>query len=228
MSAVRVKICGIRSLEEAFWAIEAGASALGFVFADSPRQVTPEEAAAICRRLPPFITRVGVFVNEAPDHIRRVARFCGLDAVQLHGDEPPEHCRLGPGLKVIKALRVDRQDPASLLAEVCRYEVAAILLDSKIEGRYGGSGVTFDWRTAAALRRSWPGPLILAGGLDRENVLAAIRLVRPYAVDASSGVERNGQKDRGLLKEFISLIHYSNYEYATGKRNDLLTGERTG
>lgn len=210
--AVRVKICGIKSLAEARLAVEAGASALGFVFAPSPRQVTPEEAAAICRELPPFVARVGVFVNEDPARVEAVARACGLDAVQLHGEEPPEECRFGPGLRVIKALRVGEQEPEALLAEAQRYAVDAILLDAKVPGRYGGAGKTFNWRIAAGFRRCWPGPLILAGGLNSGNVLEAIRIVRPYAVDVSSGVERHGRKDPALIKEFMSLVHCSNYE----------------
>lgn len=172
----------------------------------------PEEAAAICRALPPLVTRVGVFVNEEPDRVAAVAQAVGLDAVQLHGDEPPEACRFGPGLAVIKALRVADQDPSALLAEAERYAVDAVLLDTKVPDRYGGAGRPFDWRIAAAFCRAWPGPVILAGGLNAANVREAIRLVRPYAVDVSSGVERHGQKDPVLIKEFMSLIHCSNYE----------------
>jgi phosphoribosylanthranilate isomerase len=203
---VRVKVCGIRSKEEALWAVEAGASAVGLVFAPSPRQVTPEEAEEICRGLPPFVSRVGVFVNQDPSWVREVAERCGLDGIQLHGEEDPLRYRIGKGVKIIKAVRVGKQPQEEVLAEVRRQEADAVLLDTKIEDAYGGTGVAFDWRVAAFVRQHWPGPLILAGGLNASNVGEAIRLVRPYAVDVSSSVERGGRKDRRLIGEFIASV----------------------
>jgi phosphoribosylanthranilate isomerase len=200
---VRVKICGLRRVEEMLWAVEAGASAVGLVFAPSPRQVTPEEARLICRRVPPFVTRVGVFVNEDPARVRWLARECGLDAVQLHGEEDPGAYRFPGGPRIIKAVRVGSQTAEEILAAVSGWEVEALLLDTLVPGTYGGSGLSFDWRTAAAVRERWPGPLILAGGLRPDNVRQAVSTVRPFAVDVSSGVERNGRKDRALIREFI-------------------------
>jgi len=200
---VRVKICGVRRPEEARWAVEAGASAVGVVFAPSPRRVSPEEARLIFREIPPFVVRVGVFVNENPSRVREVARDCGLDAVQLHGDEDPEAYRFPGGPRIIKAVRVGCQAPEEILAAVAGGSIDALLLDTLVPGTYGGSGLRLNWRTAAALRRMWSGPLILAGGLTPDNVGEAINAVRPYAVDIASGVEREGRKDPVRIREFI-------------------------
>lgn len=212
MTAVQVKICGIRTVEQARWAVDAGAAAVGFVFAPSPRRVTPQQAAEICRHIPPFVTRVGVFVNEDPRVIRAVARLCGLQAVQLHGEEPPGQCNLGPGLAVIKALRVGDQKPRELLAQSQQYQVDALLLDTRAGPLKGGSGVAFDWQIAARLRGQWPGNLVLAGGLYPENVVEAIRLVAPTAVDVSSGVELNGMKNHRLMLKFMAVVARLNAE----------------
>lgn len=200
-TVVRVKICGITNLEDALLAVEAGADALGFVFAPSPRRVTPQEAGRICRELPPFVVRVGVFVDAPLEEVRAVAESCGLDAVQLHGSEPPEYCRK-VGRRVIKALRVrESLDTASLAA----YPVQAFLLDSYDAARPGGTGRSFDWGLVRDLR--FPRPFILAGGLTPANVARAVALLRPYGVDVSSGVEREGQpgkKDPQKVKLFIA------------------------
>jgi phosphoribosylanthranilate isomerase len=196
---IRVKICGITNLEDALQAVEAGADALGFVFYDkSPRFVTPHEVQQIVAELPPFVTTVGLFVNESVQRIRRAMADAQLDVVQLHGDEQPEDCLLAP-LSVIKALRV--QD-ASSLQGADRYQVSALLLDAWSDEHYGGTGLSFDWQLAKQLtgqRR-----LILAGGLTPDNIIAAVRQVNPYAVDVSSGVEaRPGKKDQQKVAEFI-------------------------
>ncbi|MGB9885942.1 MAG: phosphoribosylanthranilate isomerase [Moorellales bacterium] len=209
---VRVKICGLKRVEEMLWAVAAGASAVGLVFAPSVRRVTPEEARLICRRVPPFVTRVGVFVNEDPARVRWLARECGLDAVQLHGDEDPAAYRFPGGPRVIKTVRVHQQTPEEILAAISGWEVDALLLDTLVPGTYGGSGSSFNWLTAAAVRERWPGPLILAGGLRPDNVRQAITTVRPFAVDVSSGVERDGQKDRALIWEFISQVQKAQAE----------------
>lgn len=198
---VRVKICGITNLEDALLAVEGGADALGFIFAtESPRRVSPARAAAICRRLPPFVTRVGVFVNASRAEVRRVVAACGLDAVQLHGEESPSACR-DLAMRVIKAFRPRR---AADLRTFGRYRVDAWLVDAfEKRGRRGGTGRLADWglaRRAAGMGR----PLVLSGGLTPANVSAAIRAVRPYAVDACSGVERAaGRKDPAKLAAFL-------------------------
>ncbi|WP_305046108.1 phosphoribosylanthranilate isomerase [Geoalkalibacter sp.] len=199
MAGVRVKICGLTRLEDALHAVANGADALGFVFyAGSPRYVSPARAAAIIEALPPFVSSVGLFVNEAPQRINEIAEQCRLDLLQLHGDETPEACRLS-GRRVIKALRV--RDAASLAA-AADYPVSALLLDAWVAGHYGGTGATFNWELAAAQARR--GAVILAGGLTPDNVAAAIQVVRPFAVDVSSGVESApGHKDPDKVAAFI-------------------------
>jgi phosphoribosylanthranilate isomerase len=196
---IKVKICGITNREDALTAIEAGADALGFVFFQgSSRHVTPEQAAEIIRRLPPFVQTVGLFVNEERATVNAVADCCGLDLVQLHGDESPDYCD-GVTRRVIKAFRVK---DATVLDELSRYQVTACLLDAWSPVAYGGTGTTFNWDIAAqAAARNY---VILAGGLTPANVADAVKAVRPYAVDVSSGVERSpGIKDAELVRSFI-------------------------
>lgn len=198
----KVKICGITNVEDALQAVEAGADALGFVFyAKSPRYVTPNEVQQILAELPPFVTTVGLFVNEPIARIRRTMAAARLDVVQLHGDEQPEDCLIEP-LRVIKALRV--RDAASLEG-AARYRVSALLLDAWSDKSYGGTGEQFDWQLVRRLTAKRP--LILAGGLNPENVIDAVRTVRPYAVDVSSGVESApGKKDHQKVVEFITRV----------------------
>ena len=202
MASTRIKICGITNVEDALQAVEAGADALGFVFyAKSPRFVTPQEAQAIIAELPPLVTTVGLFVNEPMPRIRRAMAAAQLDVVQLHGDELPQDCLLEP-LRVIKAFRV--QD-ASSLSTADSYQVAALLLDAWCDEAYGGTGKQFDWQLAKRLTGTRP--VILAGGLNPENIIDAVRLVKPYGVDVSSGVEaRPGKKDHQKVAEFISRV----------------------
>jgi phosphoribosylanthranilate isomerase len=194
----RIKICGLTSREEALAAVDAGADALGFVFADSPRRVAPATAELIVAGLPPLISTVGVFVDSRVDEVAEIARRVGLDAVQLHGDESPEDCDLLP-LKVVKRFNILENDTPELLrARMERYRVAAYLLDPG-----AGSGQTFEW----SLARGLPGPLIVSGGLTPENVGEAIRTLRPYAVDVSSGVEyAPGRKDLEKVKAFVRAV----------------------
>jgi phosphoribosylanthranilate isomerase len=196
---IKVKICGITDPRDARQAAACGADALGFVFyPQSPRVISPEAARAIIAALPPFVAAVGLFVNEDPARIREIASFCGLDTLQLHGDEAAAGC-LFPPYRVIKALRVrDEKSLAGLEA----WPVSALLLDAWRPDSYGGTGHTFDWSVAARSARGCP--LILAGGLTPENVAEAVRTVRPYAVDVSSGVESApGRKDPGKVAAFI-------------------------
>jgi phosphoribosylanthranilate isomerase len=199
--SVRIKICGITSESDAMAAVEAGADALGFMFhPPSPRFVTRKEAGAIVRALPPFVTRVGVFVNPTEVEVRATITECGIDALQFHGEEPPEFCRQF-GLKVIKAFRM--RDAESLKgAEV--FTTEAWLLDAYVAGQQGGTGAVFNWKLAAdaVQRHRW---VILAGGLTPGNVAEAVRLVHPFALDVSSGVEQSpGKKDAAKLSAFIS------------------------
>lgn len=194
---VKVKICGIKDLETALAAVEAGADALGFVFAPGPRQVDREVVRSICSQLPPFVSRVGVFVDAPADLVEETAACCGLDVVQLHGDETPEYCRQLK-YKVIKAFRV--RDAASL-EKAKDYRCSAVLLDTYVPGVPGGTGRTFDWSLARELVLDRP--LILAGGLNPDNVKHAVAIARPYAVDVSGGVETNGKKDIKKIRLFI-------------------------
>jgi phosphoribosylanthranilate isomerase len=181
-------------------AANAGADAIGFVFAPSRRRVTVEQARAIAAQLPPFVTKVGVFVDEDPDRVRDIANAVRLDAVQLHGGETPEYAA-ALELPVIKAVRV--RDAASLDG-MRTYRVAAFLLDSFEPDVAGGTGKPFDWALGAGLAA--PAPVVLAGGLTAENVREAIDIVRPFGVDVSSGVETGGRKDPGKIREFIARV----------------------
>lgn len=200
MPSPRVKICGITSLEDALHAVRCGADALGFVFYKrSPRYVTPEQVRSIIAALPPLVTTVGLFVNEDRSLIRTVVDACGLDVVQLHGDESPEDCRSLAPLKVIKAVRLRDADS---VCNLDRYAVSAILLDAWVPDRFGGTGHRCDWRLAAEVAASHT--VILAGGLGPDCVAEAVSSVHPYAVDVSSGVEREpGRKDPGKVAAFI-------------------------
>jgi len=196
---VKIKICGITELGDAQHAIDCGADALGFVFYDrSPRAITRQRAQAIIAALPPFVTVVGLFVNEDPGTVREIADECGLDVIQYHGDESPEAVRLAPR-RAIRALRVKENDT---LDEIDRYPASGLLLDAWVTGAFGGTGVLCNWAIAAAIAKTRP--VILAGGLTPENVATAIQTVRPYGVDVSSGVEATpGRKDRKKVAAFI-------------------------
>ncbi|GAW90990.1 phosphoribosylanthranilate isomerase [Calderihabitans maritimus] len=198
---VRVKICGITEWEEARVALDQGAHALGFVFAPSRRYINPEKAREIICRLPPFVTRVGVFVNEKRYAVQEIATFCRLDVLQFHGEESPEYCR-GYSQQVIKAFSVKDR---SVLEDMSRYQVDAYLLDAYVPGKRGGTGQTFDWEIAAEARKLGR-PIILAGGLNPDNVGEAIARVKPYAVDVSSGVETDGKKDARKIAEFMAAV----------------------
>lgn len=193
---VRVKVCGITSLEDALAAIRFGADMIGFVIAKSPREVGPETVREIVCELPPVLT-VGVFVNSSVQWINDVKDFCGLDAVQLHGDETEDEVTRVRG-RVFKAVRVG--GGATLGKDA--YPSATLLLDTYSREAHGGTGRTFDWNAAVEIARTRP--IILAGGLTPENVALAVETVHPYAVDASSGTESEpGRKDHEKLERFI-------------------------
>lgn len=197
---VRVKICGITSLDDALLAAEAGADALGFVFVEgTPRYVTPARAAAIVAALPPFVTPVGIFWDHPPAHVHAVARECGLGAVQLHGAEPPEAVAAAAPLPVLKTVKV--ASPGDL-AQLDRYKPAAFLLDSPARWSEGEARPPISWTLARdAARRA---RVLLSGGLTAETVGAAIRTARPWGVDVNSGVEAApGRKDPGRVRRFV-------------------------
>jgi phosphoribosylanthranilate isomerase len=208
---IRVKICGITRQEDARAAVDAGAHALGFVFhPSSTRYISPENAAAIISTLPPFVATVGVFVNLPKEQVEDIAERSGISVIQLQGDEPPSACE-GYGLPVIKALRIQRQNPLTTLAH---YRVGGFLVDTAIPGVWGGTGVPLDWELLNRNLNDAPEAardrLILAGGLNAENVGAAIRLVKPFAVDVSSGVEdKPGIKNHKKIKEFMDAVRQS-------------------
>ena len=216
----RVKICGIRSPEEAAWAVEAGADALGFVFHPaSRRSIDKSLVRRLTKGIPAFVARVGVFVDKPREEIEETVRACGLTVVQLHGEERAEMFQ-NASFPIIKALKAPdpSRESQPLAASRFRQELEAwqgiaqaILIDSVQAGEFGGTGRTWLWEGTQS--RQWLAeieqagfPLILAGGLTPGNVRQGIRQTRPYAVDVSSGVERQGAKDRDLIREFIQQV----------------------
>ncbi|MEK3853643.1 phosphoribosylanthranilate isomerase [Cytobacillus sp. FSL H8-0458] len=195
---MKVKICGIRDISTALSAIESGADALGFVFAESKRKITPAAAGEIIKELPLDVLKVGVFVNETKENIEKIASISGINVIQLHGDETPEFC-CSFSLPVIKALSIGSSGDLSKLDEyACEY----VLLDSP-KGKYrGGNGVSFDWSILNKNPKQ-NNKTILAGGLNPENVGEGIKAANPYMVDVSSGVETEGKKDPEKIKRFI-------------------------
>ncbi|MEG3637721.1 phosphoribosylanthranilate isomerase [Magnetococcus sp. PR-3] len=200
--SVKIKICGITNPADGWAAHEAGADAIGLVFyAKSPRAVTAEQVAQWRHDLPPFVSVVGLFVNAAPQAVVRTLELCALDRIQLHGDEAPTHCR-PYGARAIRAIRVAQ---ASDLLGLDRWPVGALLLDAKVKGAYGGTGESFDWQLLRETKL--PRPLILAGGLNPDNVEAAVRSVQPHGVDVSSGVESApGLKDLDKMHRFVAAV----------------------
>ncbi|MCU0651050.1 MAG: phosphoribosylanthranilate isomerase [Candidatus Omnitrophica bacterium] len=197
---VKVKICGITNIEDAKHAVCAGADALGFVFyGKSPRYIAPENAAGIIRSLPAKVKKVGVFVNANPGVIRRVASMCGLDMVQLHGDESPADCRKCSPYKVIKAFRIRRGFDSA----VCKaYKTYGYLFDTYSGRLAGGTGRAFDW--SILLKDKFRSRVFLSGGLNWRNIRRAISLLGPDWVDASSSLEKSpGKKDHSKVKSFI-------------------------
>lgn len=199
----KVKICGITNTADAQAAVAAGADALGFIFYDkSPRYVHIDEAAAISSALAPTVMRVGVFVNAPGKFVFEAIRLCGLTALQFHGEERPEFCGQF-GVMNMKAFRV--HGPESL-DEIPKYTADAYLLDAFSSTTLGGSGKKFNWDLAVQARR-FGRRIFLAGGLTPQNVAAAIRKVRPFGVDVSSGVEiAPGQKDPDKMKAFVKAV----------------------
>jgi phosphoribosylanthranilate isomerase len=202
---IRVKICGVTSEADAQAAIEAGANLIGLNFYEkSSRYISEKQAAQIRAQLPEKVEAVGIFVNRLPAEVIVVRNSLELDAVQLHGDEPPETvAQIAAAVPVIKAFRVAPDFRLASLEEFA--EAFAFLLDAAQDGQYGGTGRTTDWDVARRAAQSHR--IILAGGLKVENVAAAVRMVGPYGIDVASGVESSpGKKDHGLLREFIQEV----------------------
>ncbi len=197
---MKIKICGITSLDDAETAVGFGADALGFVLAPkSPRAIRIHEVTAIVSRLPAFVTTVGVFVNPTLEEVWGALEAGPLDLIQLHGDEPPDFCAAFPG-RALKAIRVKNRASIDAMAN---FSVRAFVLDNYDEVRAGGTGKAFDWSLAEEAKMH--GSVILAGGLTPENVGDAIRRVQPYGVDVSSGVEASiGKKDPDKVRRFIA------------------------
>ncbi|WP_047549031.1 phosphoribosylanthranilate isomerase [Methylotenera sp. G11] len=201
---VRAKICGITRVEDAISAVDNGADAIGLVFyAPSPRKVAIEQAAEIADRIPAFVTVVGLFVNAEPDFVREVIARVKLDLLQFHGDETPQQCA-SYGLPFIKAIRV--KSDTNLVQCAKDFSASkALLLDTFTEGVAGGTGHVFDWNL---IPESLGKPVILAGGLNAQNVAQAISQVKPYAVDVSGGVEiSKGIKDAAKIASFMQQVY---------------------
>jgi phosphoribosylanthranilate isomerase len=214
-----IKICGNTSLEDALVAVEAGANAVGFVFAPSPRRVTEAEVAAITPRLPDTVEKIGVFVDAALDEIVSTVQACGLTGVQLHFDAAPEmpeklHEQLGAELRIVRVMHFSAEKARQHTAEAAEHgsnrHVSAVLVDSRTARAVGGTGVVFDWAAAGealfqhAQAQGKP-RLIAAGGLNLANVAEAIATLRPWGVDAVTGVEAApGRKDAAKVREFVA------------------------
>ena len=197
---VKVKVCGMTSLKDALNAVEGGADAVGFIFyKKSPRSVTMKTVREIVLELPPFVDTVGVFVDETAEQINKIADYCNLDIIQLHGDESPTFCKK-IRRKVIKAFRIKDMQSVKKLSS---FQVSGFLLDTFSDNLHGGTGKVFDWNLALPAKKF--GPVIMAGGLTPNNVQQAVRQIRPYGVDVCSGVESEpGIKDHKKVRAFLN------------------------
>ncbi len=198
---IQTKICGITRLEDALCAAENGAAAVGFIFYPaSPRYIDPQKALEIIDRLPKHLVKVGVFVNTPSEEVKRIYHQCRPDMIQLHGDETPAYCRQFSGQWIIKALELKNSEDQE---KASAYDVSAILVDSRHAGLYGGTGKTSNWKLATRMTQ----PLILSGGLKEENILDALRIVHPAALDINSGVESApGKKDHEKISRIMQII----------------------
>lgn len=202
---MRVKICGITQLQDALDAVSLGADAVGFIFAKSPRHVSIEKVKEITSQLPPFVTRVGVFVDQPIEEVNKTLADCVLDAAQLHGKESVEYCKQ-VDRRVIKAFRIHDEKSLEHLKE---YEniAASFLLDTFVPGVAGGTGQTFDWGLALKAKKMVKRPIILSGGINESNIMQAIKTVHPDGIDLSSGVEKSpGIKDYDKMRKLFSLL----------------------
>ncbi len=202
---VKVKVCGITNLNDALSACHSGADAVGFIlYPKSKRFIKAKEVRKITSQLPPFLTKVGVFVNEDPRDVLEILSYAHLDFAQLHGDETPEECDYVGANRVIKVFRLKSEEEVEKIRPYLG-KVRAVLLDTYDSKVYGGTGKPFDWKVALRVKEEFPElPLILSGGLTPENVKRAVETVKPYAVDVSSGVEAEpGVKDGEKVRAFV-------------------------
>ncbi len=211
MIMTKVKICGLRRKEDIDCVNLYKPQFAGFVFAESRRKVSKETARMLIKELLPQIKSVGIFVNENENVVAEIAEYTGLDCVQIHGDETPEYVERLKGLlgkatkkniEIWKAIRVKNKESLKIMSD---FDADAFLLDAYVEGSYGGAGAVFDWQIARDIA-SRHDRIILAGGLNPENVKAAVARVKPYGVDVSSGVETDGFKDVGKIRDFINRV----------------------
>lgn len=207
---VRVKICGISREEDIIYVNKYLPDYIGFVFAKSKRQVSPVKAMMLIEKTDERVKKTGVFVNEEADEVLRITKECRLNAVQLHGDESPsyvsrlkKYCDASSSTEVWKAIRIKSTDSITAMKE---YNADCFVLDAYSENSYGGEGKTFEWSLAKRAKKY--GRIMLAGGLNPQNILMAIDTVCPFAVDASSGLETNGVKDETKIGDFIYLARY--------------------
>ncbi len=230
----QVKICGIRDKVHGLAAAEAGADFIGLVFAPSPRQVKPNDARQIAHAISKTgcaVKTVGVFVNTPASQVNAIADLCHLDWVQLSGDEPWQYC-LEINRPIIKAVRLGGRSSDDICAELAlaakmlSTQVFVGLLDSEVQGKYGGTGITFDWGSAQLVATRFP--VMVAGGLTPENVAEAIQTVAPWGVDVSSGVEVEGVKDAARIRAFIEAARSADArrDIASGARQSPLPAER--
>ena len=201
----KIKICGITNLDDALAAADLGVDFLGFVFSEkSPRQIKIKNAIAIIKSLPSSVSTVGLFVDQEELAVKMIFDKCRLDYFQFHGGESPDYCkRIKEKGKVIKAFRIKGEQS---IEDLANYDVEMYLLDGYNEDKFGGTGAVFDWDLAVKAKK-YDRPIIIAGGLNPENVARALQKVRPYGVDVSSGVEKSpGKKDTQLMKKFIQQV----------------------
>jgi len=208
-----IKICGIKTEEQALGAAATGADYIGMVFANSPRQITPAAAikiTAAIKKQSPRVKTVGVFVNMPAPIVQKLVDTCGLDWAQMHGDEPWEYC-LELARPVIQVARVARNYSPEFISNNFEYGKKLLagrellfMLDTSVKDKFGGTGKTFDWSQARAIAAKYQ--VIVAGGLNPENVTAAIEMLQPWGVDVSSGVETEGMKDMGKIEKFIRAV----------------------
>lgn len=201
---VKIKVCGITNVEDALECVKLGVDALGFIFAESKRRVNKETVREIINKLPPFITLVGIFVNEEKKIIEETAEYCRLDALQFHGQETTHYCQefVGLGYKTIKSFSIRDKDS---LEEINKFIVSAYLFDTFKEGMPGGTGTCFDWNIIKKI--SFTKPVIISGGLNLNNITRCIKLLQPYGIDICSGVEKYpGKKDKNKLRKFIEKV----------------------
>jgi len=210
---IGVKVCGITHIGDAYWATDSGADALGFIFyPKSQRYIAPEKAKEILQKIPGSIGRVGVFVNQEIQAVKEIVSFCGVRLIQLHGDESVQYCARFQRSTLIKTISHCAEEEIQKLEN---YPVKAILVDAHESDRYGGTGKNSDWTLALKVKKKHP--LILAGGLNKENIKKAIETVGPHAVDINSGVETMpGEKDPYKIREIMEIIRATDTDEAPG------------